>query len=388
MRLRQTLVWVAALVCALPAAARAQCVVATDPGYGFEPAKAIAIGGGPLYAAARESRYLKSLRGPEGETVAFERRGSMPLPGSLESGQTTILDVYDVRYGDRAVTMYLNVYAFDLPQAPVGFTCAQSLSAALGPPPLDFLAAAPQVQALALEQGPTLELPLVPLDGGLAGFPYGAVFDYYRMLALRARDAASRNIGHLGLPPPGMGGAIMVIAAYPLPCEGGDPIEPTSVDILANGKTPVQRGPEILRGPALANMLPGAELPDNSAGFVFALGMPHLRPGDQVRITYESSPCPSAPPREIVLPVVFAAPQLVTNPLPKFPPGITEPDPTVFLQVVVDTDGQYQMPLVLAGPERLRLPAMDAIRTWRSSPARVNGVPVATLTTLRVVFER
>lgn len=37
------------------------------------------MGGGALYAAARERRYLDALRGPMGETLQYKRSGSMPV---------------------------------------------------------------------------------------------------------------------------------------------------------------------------------------------------------------------------------------------------------------------------------------------------------------------
>jgi hypothetical protein len=41
------------------------CQTSGDPEYGLAVNKAVAIGGGPMYMAARQRRYLNALRGPQ-----------------------------------------------------------------------------------------------------------------------------------------------------------------------------------------------------------------------------------------------------------------------------------------------------------------------------------
>jgi hypothetical protein len=58
----------------------------------------------------------------------------------------------------------------------------------------------------------------------------------------------------------------------------------------------------------------------------------------------------------------------------------------VFLQVVVDTEGRFEQPVVLGGPESLRAAAIETVKNWTVTPARVNGSPVFSFSTLRVTF--
>src|SRR3954465_15877224 len=72
------------------------CQPATDPEYGRVAAKAIAVGGGPAYMAARQRRYLDALRGPLGQVLRVGNQvGSVPLAGDPEQA---IIDSYAVTY--------------------------------------------------------------------------------------------------------------------------------------------------------------------------------------------------------------------------------------------------------------------------------------------------
>jgi hypothetical protein len=93
------------------------CPVSTDATYGYTEANPIRVGGDFLDGPARERAYLDNLRGPNGETITYERLGSFP------SGDT-ILDEYRVTGGGLDVTLYLDEYLYEPLQAPQGFTCA------------------------------------------------------------------------------------------------------------------------------------------------------------------------------------------------------------------------------------------------------------------------
>lgn len=92
------------------------CRVSTDPEYGYTEAKAIRVGGGAWDGPPRERYYLDNLKGPHGEEVTYQRLGSLPY-------EDTILDEYEVVYGDTTVLLYIDEYAFEPPLAPLGFTC-------------------------------------------------------------------------------------------------------------------------------------------------------------------------------------------------------------------------------------------------------------------------
>jgi hypothetical protein len=87
-------------------------------GYGYTQADPIKVGGG----VKGEHEYLKGLRGPKGQELRYERRGSiggLPPAGGL-------LDMYAVTYDglEKPVTLYLDMYRREEPRAPAGFKLA------------------------------------------------------------------------------------------------------------------------------------------------------------------------------------------------------------------------------------------------------------------------
>jgi hypothetical protein len=107
---------------AAEAGAPAAEAVAQEPsGYGYTPEDPIKVGGGPQ----GEREYLRFLRGPQGQPLSFQRRGSccgfkdpsLPLGGGM-------LDMYEVTYEglEEPVTLYLDMYRREEPRAPTGFS--------------------------------------------------------------------------------------------------------------------------------------------------------------------------------------------------------------------------------------------------------------------------
>lgn len=68
------------------------CPTATDESFARTTSAPVSIGGGPMFFAARERRYLDLLRGPEGQPLQYKRTGTRK--GSDEM----ILDVYQITY--------------------------------------------------------------------------------------------------------------------------------------------------------------------------------------------------------------------------------------------------------------------------------------------------
>lgn len=94
------------------------CTIATDPYYGITQDRPIAISGGEMGGSYLEQTYLESLRGPNGIRLQYEYTGTVE-----HNGQT--LDSYSLDYlglGD-PLTIYFDIYSFEQPQAPAGFTC-------------------------------------------------------------------------------------------------------------------------------------------------------------------------------------------------------------------------------------------------------------------------
>ncbi|MBW8012573.1 MAG: hypothetical protein FVQ83_15265 [Chloroflexi bacterium] len=95
------------------------CPISTDASYGYTQENAIKVGGGAFDGPPRERAYLDNLLGPEGQSITYERTGSMPY-------EDTFLDLYSLTYAGLAspITLYLDEYSFEELLAPVGFTCS------------------------------------------------------------------------------------------------------------------------------------------------------------------------------------------------------------------------------------------------------------------------
>ena len=108
--------------------------VSNDPKYGVTSEKPIRVGGGFAEGSANQIKYLQSLRGPNGEKIKFKRTGSCCMfvtPNGIQTtttdGKTVgvgLLDQYEVTYKglDKPIVLYLDLYDYETPQAPMGFT--------------------------------------------------------------------------------------------------------------------------------------------------------------------------------------------------------------------------------------------------------------------------
>jgi hypothetical protein len=101
------------------------CPISTDPTYGYDPDNPVKVGGWIFEGPARERLFLDNLLGPQGEAISYYREGS------IDHGDV-ILDVYHIEYADlvEPIILYIDMYNWEEPSAPVGFTCA-------GPFPLE-----------------------------------------------------------------------------------------------------------------------------------------------------------------------------------------------------------------------------------------------------------
>jgi hypothetical protein len=89
--------------------------------YGFSPENPIHVGGGP----DGQHEFLETLRGPEGQPLAWRRLGScceFETPNGIMG--FGLLDLYEVTYEglQRPVILYLDMYESGPLMAPVGFT--------------------------------------------------------------------------------------------------------------------------------------------------------------------------------------------------------------------------------------------------------------------------
>ncbi|TMP27722.1 hypothetical protein CWB99_13595 [Pseudoalteromonas rubra] len=99
----------------------------SDPEYGFVPHKPIKLGGflrGSKYEGSHID-YFQSLTGPNGEPVEVKRLGSCcPFEDKSMLFGGGMLDQYELSYEGqkKPVTIYVNLYQFEAPKAPQGFT--------------------------------------------------------------------------------------------------------------------------------------------------------------------------------------------------------------------------------------------------------------------------
>lgn len=98
--------------------------VSTDETYGLTPENAVRTGGGHASGVRNEHRYLRSLTGPYGEELTYNRLGScchFETPNGM--GGIGLLDMYEVTYEGlkEPIIIYLDLYDYAPLQAPVGF---------------------------------------------------------------------------------------------------------------------------------------------------------------------------------------------------------------------------------------------------------------------------
>lgn len=369
----------AALVLLLAQAPASACTTADEPEFALTREHPAQVGGGAMYAASRERRYLDALRGPAGETVQYRRTGSMPAQGD----RITFVDRYEVTYAglETPIVLFLDAYHFDDGlRAPKGFTCAVPFG--LGAPGPDPMLAQDHLIELAVEQGPAKPFAPISLDAD-GSAAHGVIFDRFRMMARAARAAAAagRPIDPAN-PPRELIQTGTVIVAHPLRCGGKDPAAPAGIEIVASQGRPPQRAGELATGEALARLLPDASLPAGSMGAMYALD--HPRAIDSIKVSYTPGGCGDA--RAVVLPLTFTNAKPLDTPMPALPAGQPATDRPIRLQAILDHDGVARRIVYIGGPPALAEAAMAAVRTWTAQPMRLNGAPLVTPVTFQVKF--
>jgi hypothetical protein len=367
------------LLAAQAQAPASSCGVSDDPAFATTKEHAVQVGGGAMYAAARERRYLDALRGPGGEPLQYKRRGSLPL--DPQGADRTILDIYDVTYPGipQPAVWYLDAYHFDdALVAPKGFLCAVPIT--LAPPGPDPFLAMDAMRDLAIEQGSTKDVAPISLDAD-GSAAHGILIDHFRFVARAARAAAA---GGTRLdpknPPRDLMRNRMVIVAYPQRCGDKEAVAPASVDLVASeGPQQPRRDGELATGEALARLLPGMALPPGSVGASYMLERPRVT--DTVRIAYPDAAC-----AEVVLALKYTNGRPVNTPPAGLPAGHPPTDRPVRVQAIVDLDGAVRHPSFAGGPATLKEAALSAVQTWTAEPVRLNGAPMPTPVVLAVRF--
>ena len=353
------------------------CPVAVDKDYGRVATKSILIGGGAMYVAARERRYLDGLRGPGGEALTYARRGT-----TMARPNGSPIDAYEVTYQglEKPITLYLDAYHFEEPMAPAGFVCAENR---LGTPPIDAFLASDLAVTLAVQQGADREFAPISLDAD-GSATHGVAFDGFRLMArdARAAKAAGTPLDRTKLPA-GFTQRGLVVVAYPLAC-GERIVAASSIEIVPTQGAPVPKSGDFTTSEALAQALPGFTAKPGTIGAAFRLST--FRPVDTVRITYAGEVCTGGG-TTVTLPVRMTGNRGVTMPQPTLAAGAAPAAP-LWLQVVVDLDGLLQLGSYLGGPETLLETGLATVRDWRAEPARINMSPVISDSIVLLRFQR
>ena len=352
------------------------CEVAADDGYGYTQDRAIQVGGSPVYGAARQRRYLDSLRGPHGQTVTYKRGGA------VNASDGTVLDRYHVTYDglEKPVTLFLDWYHYTEPRLPRGFSCAGPIN--LGLPPVDPFQEMDQLRALARAQAATADWS--PIPATITGKPPSVViYDRLRLLGLAARlganSATSINSADM---PAELARIGMVVVVNPYRCEERL-LAAAGVEIHdATGVLVPRAQREALSSEHVTRVLPGTALPAGAKAFVYQL--PRPRSNDVIVASYAEDGC-EVQGKVLRGAVEFTPAKLIDAPPPAIPKDASGPA-TVFLQAIVDFEGRFQQPVYIGGPGELETAAREAIGHWRAEPARMNGAPVAGGVLLQVRF--
>lgn len=351
------------------------CPIAEADSFARTADAPVPIGGGPMYFAARQRRYLDLLRGPQGQRLQYRRRGSTKGPDE------TILDMYEVTYEglEKPIVLFLDGYHYTEPKAPAGFTCGGPL--VIGMPPPDPFRAQPQLRSFAVEQGAARDFGEIPL-GADSARPNALLFDHLRLVARASRAAAASGSS---LNPNALSRELssprMVIVALPQQCQGRT-IAPVSIEIAGSQGPPLQQlGPE-MRGVDIASAVPGFSAPEGSMAAAYAAPMP--RGNEQVVITYPEA-CTGGG-TQVRLPVRYTPARPLDTPPATLPEGETPPEGAVYLQVVIDPAGTFQKADYIGGPAHLVKAAIEAIASWKVEPPRINGAPYITPVVLQVRF--
>jgi hypothetical protein len=366
---------------ALGQAPASSCGVSDEPAFATTKEHPVQVGGGAMYVASRERRYLDALRGPMGEAVQYKRTGS--LRPDKDDGRT-ILDSYEITYPglEKPVTFYLDGYHFDDGlKAPKGFTCAVPIG--LSAPPVDALLAGESLRQLAIEQGAGKDLTPISLDSD-GSRAHGILLDHFRLVALASRAAAAAGTPiDPKNPPVDLIRTRMVVVAYPLRCGDKDPVGPASIDIVAAQGSAPRRDGELATGEALARLLPGLHAPPGALAAVFTIDRP--RGTDTIKIAYPDGGCGTS--NEALLPMRYTNAKPLNTPPPPLPAGLPATErPVLRLQALIDLDGAAQSIVHIGGPPALLDAAIAAVRGWTAEPARLNGSPIVTPVTLQVKF--
>jgi len=350
------------------------CPLSTDPTYGLTKENPIKTGGGDMYMASRQVKFLTALRGPAGEGLHFKRTGT------VEAADGFILDIYtlDIK-GDRKTTLYVDGYHWADPVAPKGFLCGAAMN--LAPPGPDPFETTRQLNAIAVTLGPAETSPIsIDADGSKL---HGVVYDHVRLIAVAARAAAASGapLDPNRLPQP-VATPHLVVIAGPIAC-GDETIAPESVR-LTDSRGTEPRAIGSASGAKIAELSPGLAGPAEAIAIAYAV--PAVIVGARTTIHY-AKPCDGK--QDIVFPVTITGPRVVSQAPAPPPPGKTVPPEgaKVVMQIFVGADGSALNPAFVSGAYEFTAAAVESLKGWKFEPTRVNTAPAYKAEQVMVVIK-
>jgi hypothetical protein len=356
--------------------ATSRCAISANPTYGTTRENPIKLGGGPIYLASREMKYLSALRGPAGQGLHFKRLGSTPA-----AGDDTILDNYIVEYAGipQPTAIYIDGYHWDPPQAPAGWLCGADMN--LGRPGPDPFETRIEVMELAIGQSDREVVPIsLDEDGSKT---HGVAFDHARLVTAAVRVAAARGAALTPRSlPPELAQPHIVIFAFPLTC-GGKRVLPLSVT-LSDGRGNAPRLLGTLTGDKVPSLVPEFRPPAGAIASTYAA--PTLIDGATTTVHYEAA-CGDAP-ADVVMTVKGQRGRVLKS-VPAIVPAsvaVVQDGAQVRVQVLIDDDDVPRFPTYVSGPEELADAAIEAAKQWRVETIRLNGAPILQPITLAIPF--
>ncbi len=359
------------------AAPAPSCVVSQDAAFGHSASKPVAVGGGPMYGASRQRRYLDALRGPAGERLTYERKGTTGEPAK------GLVDRYEVRYAGLAnpITLYLDFYHYSAGAAPQGFTCADS-AFDLGLPPPDPFMALEQLREVALAVGREKGFASPPIELG-EGPAVIIADDFYRISSHARRAARDGKPLDPGALPASLAEVQTVVIAAPRRCADTS-VSPTTVALTDPRGAAAPPASSTSDAAEIARLVPGVKVPPGSLAAVFA--RPNVMPGLTVTVGFGDGACPSEPGPS-AFSITGTGAGLIESPMPTRPAADPAVGQWVAIQAIIDYEGRFRAVRPLGGPPELAPAAAEALEQWRAQPARINRTPVPTPVVVRVAFE-
>ena len=351
-----------------------RCSSSMDQTYGFSKENPIKTGGGDVYMASRQVKFLTALRGPAGEGVHFKRTGTMEGPDG------TLLDAYslDIKGGAKT-TIFLDGYHWSDPIAPKGFLCGASTN--LAPPGPDPFETTRQLNAIAVKLG-AAEVDPISIDTN-GSKVHGVIYDHMRLIAVASRAAAASGtpLDPNRLPQP-VATPHLVVIASPVVC-GGETIAPESVRVTdSRGNQPRVIG--TASGAKIADLSPGLMGPADAVAIAY--GVPALIPGARTLVHY-AKPCDGK--QDVEFPVEIASPRVVAQaPAPPPPGKAVPPDGAkIVMQIFVGADGSATNPVFVSGAYEFAAAAAESLKGWKFEPTRANTAPIYKAEQVMVVIK-